>query len=379
MKTDLPYLSKEENRHGTECLFVRRHGKRIRIREKEGTSAFLKAYNAALEALENPFEADERERKESAKVGTMGWLATRYFAECEEYKGLYEKSRWARRSCIEDCLREPLKPGSPDLIRDCPVSQFSAAHVQMLRDRKVKQPGAANNRRKHLSALCSWAVEKKLMPTNYVRDVKMVPNKRGGGYYTWTEDDVAKFEAFYPIGTKPRLALALLLLTGSRRQDMVTFGRQHIRDGSLKFVPKKTLYKRNRASEKPVLPELADIIARSPCGDLTFLVTEYGQPFTAAGFGGWFRDKCDAAGLPKCSAHGLRKAAATRAAENGATERQMMALFDWDTPSMAAVYTKAASQKKLAQASVHLMQREQPTNETLSHLGVAPLQVTEKK
>jgi hypothetical protein len=114
------YLSREKNRHGNECLFVRRHGKRVRIREPENTPAFAKSYSDALDALEKPFEANERARKEAAKAGTMGWLATRYFAECEEYKGLYEKSRNARRSCIEDCLQAPRKPDTPkDLMRDC--------------------------------------------------------------------------------------------------------------------------------------------------------------------------------------------------------------------------------------------------------------------
>ena len=63
---------------------------------------------------------------------------------------------------------------------------------------------------------------------------------------------------------------------------------------------------------------------------MTFLQTEYGKPFTEAGFGNWFRDRCDEAGLPQCTAHGLKKASATIAAENGATTRQLMAMFDWD-------------------------------------------------
>ncbi|HWX58954.1 tyrosine-type recombinase/integrase [Bradyrhizobium sp.] len=75
---------------------------------------------------------------------------------------------------------------------------------------------------------------------------------------------------------------------------------------------------------------------------MTFLQTEYGKAFTAAGFGNWFRDRCDEAGLPQCTAHGLKKAAATIAAENGATTRQLMAMFDWTTESMAEVYTRAA-------------------------------------
>jgi hypothetical protein len=72
---------------------------------------------------------------------------------------------------------------------------------------KAKQPGAANNRRKHLSAMCSWAVDERLMPTNYVRDVKMAAKKVGGGFYTWTVEDVAQFEERHPVGTMARLAL----------------------------------------------------------------------------------------------------------------------------------------------------------------------------
>jgi integrase len=52
-------------------------------------------------------------------------------------------------------------------------------------------------------------------------------------------------------------------------------------------------------------------------------VTQYGRAFTVAGFGNRFRDRCHEAGLPHCTAHGLRKAGATIAAENGAIDRQL--------------------------------------------------------
>jgi integrase len=103
------------------------------------------------------------------------------------------------------------------------------------------------------------------------------------------------------------------------------------------------------------LPELAAVIDAGPTGDLTFLVTEYGKPFTAAGFGGWFRKRCDEAGLPHCTAHGLRKAGATLAAEAGATDRQLMAMFDWTTSGQATVYTAAADKKRLAREGSLLM------------------------
>ncbi|MCD0416054.1 hypothetical protein LOC51_02400 [Rubrivivax sp. JA1024] len=112
---------------------------------------------------------------------------------------------------------------------------------------------------------------------------------------------------------------------------MVWFGRQHVRDGWLRLPRRKTHYKRKTASQKPWLPVLADIVSRSPCGSLTFVEAAQGKPFTAVGFGNWFRDRCDEAGLPQCAAHGLKKAGATLAAQNGATASQLMAMFDWTT------------------------------------------------
>lgn len=90
------------------------------------------------------------------------------------------------------------------------------------------------------------------------------------------------------------------------------------------MVPSKTRYRRRTVSQKPILPVLADIIARSPTGDLTYLVTSFGKSFTVAGFGNWFRERCNEAGLPQCSAHGLRKAGAAMAAEAGTTDRQLI-------------------------------------------------------
>jgi len=108
-------------------------------------------------------------------------------------------------------------------------------------------------------------------------------------------------------------------------------------------------------------PELTRIIEATPSSELTFLTTEYGKPFTAAGFGGWFRDRCDEAGLPHCSAHGLRKAGAARAAENGATAHELMAIFGWLTLKEAERYTAAAQRRRLAKNATRLLAR--PTDE----------------
>jgi integrase len=101
-------------------------------------------------------------------------------------------------------------------------------------------------------------------------------------------------------------------------------------------------------SVKPILPPLEEAIRHTPHGLKTFLVTAYGLPFTDGGFGNKMREWCDAADLPQCTAHGLKKAAATICAEMGASDRQMMALFDWSSESMATVYTRKANKAKLA-------------------------------
>jgi integrase len=117
-----------------------------------------------------------------------------------------------------------------------------------------------------------------------------------------------------------------------------------VRGGEFTITTEKT----GRRVTAPILPELAHTIANSPTGDLTFITTEYGRPFTKQGFGNWFREVCRAAGVVG-TAHGLRKAGARRAAEAGATEAQLNALFGWAPGSKeSATYTRDANAAKLA-------------------------------
>ena len=142
---------------------------------------------------------------------------------------------------------------------------------------------------------------------------------------------------------------------------MVRFGKQHAKGGKLTFTQHKG---RNRKPKKlvlPILPALQSVIDASPCGDLTFLVNDLKRPFTDAGFGNKFRDWCDQAGLYHCTAHGLRKAGATIAANNGATSRQLMAMFGWDTLKEAERYTRAADQQRLAEAAMHMLEEQKGT------------------
>ncbi len=327
MQTDLPYLSRDPDRHGNDRVYVRRNGKRIRIREDEGTPAFAKAYADAVERL------GARRGKRAATPptmhpkGSLGWLATEYFKSkgADGFTRLSKESQRARRNGLEECFRVPFSDTVPAPMGNCPLRYLSAQAAKRMIE-VVDGLGAQTNRRKHLSTLCSWGVEHGHLPSNPVRDVKAGTKTKGGGYYTWTTADVQQFLAQHQRGSKARLALALLLFTGARRQDMVTFGKQHVKRGLAARCFK-------------------EIISYSPCGDLTFLQTATGKPFAPAGFGNWFRDRCDEAGLPLCTAHGLKKAGATIAAENGATTRQLMAMFDWTTVSMAEIYTRRGRAK----------------------------------
>ena len=85
---------------------------------------------------------------------------------------------------------------------------------------------------------------------------------------------------------------------------------------------------------------------------MTFMVTEWGKPFAATGFSHWFRFRCDEAGLPHCSAHGLRKAAARRLAEAGCTQHEIGAITGHLSLKEVQRYTQAADQKKLAAAAM---------------------------
>ena len=150
--------------------------------------------------------------------------------------------------------------------------------------------------------------------------------------------------------------MGLLLWTGVRRSDLVKLGKQHVRDGKLRFTQQKNRKRKPVQTAIPLLPELQQVIDASPTGDLTFLVTGTGAPYTVWGFGNWFRDRCVEAGVPG-RAHGLRKAGAATAAENGATTKQLMAIFGWLTLEQAEIYVEAANREKLATDAMGLLVR----------------------
>lgn len=188
---------------------------------------------------------------------------------------------------------------------------------------RANRPDSANGLRKVLREMMKVAVKLEWREDDPTQGVKKIKPKKLGGFHRWTDSEIAKFEESHPVGSRARLAMALGLYTGQARQDVILMGEQHIRidaehgDEVLDWVRKKTETKTGLELTIPVHPELRRIINATPSKHLTFLVSELGAPFTAAGFGNWFRDRCNEAGLEHCSFHGLRKAAATRLVDAG--------------------------------------------------------------
>jgi integrase len=356
VKIDLPYVHTDrDSRSGAVRIYFRRRlgAPKVRLRAPVGSPEFLAEYKAAL-------EAGESAATDQIKPRTYAWLIAQYVAS-SEFRALDARTQRVRRGILDSTCLEPTSLGAKETFADFPLNRFSSKAIRVLRERKADLPEAANGRVKAIRRMFAWAIEAEVVTNNPARDVsyKRRPTE---GHHTWTEEELAKFEARHPMGTRARLAYALLVYTGVRRSDVVLLGRQHVRHGWLKFVAQKGRNRKPVTVEIPVIPPLKEALDAGPCGDLTFLVTEFNRPFTANGFGGWFRTRCDEAGLPQCSAHGLRKAGASLAAENGASVHELMAIFGWLTMKEAERYTQAARRRRLARNAGRLLVRH--ANET---------------
>jgi integrase len=351
-----PGCVEDRDRHGNIRAYYRGKGRpKVRLRSSPWTPEFMAEYEAAKGVL-----AATQPRSTGVATGTWRWLCVKYFGECAEYKRLDPQTQRVRRSILEATFDEPIAPGSAKLFRDMPLSRMGTDAVEVLRDRKIDLPGAANNRVKAIRQVFKFGARKKhpdgkpYVLNNPARDVEKF-SYGSSGFHSWTPEEVRQFEERHAVGTKARLALALLLFTWQRRADVIRFGKQHVHNGKLTFTQRKGRHREPITLSLPILPILQRIIDASPCGDLTFLVNYLNRPFTDAGFGNRFRDWCDQAGLPNCSAHGLRKASATIAANNGATPHQLMAMFGWKSIKMAQHYTRAADQIRLAESGMFLL------------------------
>lgn len=323
-------LCRQVTRHGTVCWYVRvGKGPRIRLRAPYDSKEFWEQYRDALagKAPSGP--------KTRLADGSLAWLIDQY-QKAAAFRNLAPSTRRARGNVMR---RLAAKSGAK------PFREIRAKDILASRDSLAGTPETANIMIKTLRQLFDYAIAIERMEHNPARSVKLFPGSEDG-FPTWTDDDLLAFERRWPLGTRERLAFDLLLYTGLRRSDAVRLGRQHVKDGFLSIRTAKT----GTQVTLPLLAPLAASIEATRTGDLAFIVGERGRPMNKDAFGNWFGEACRKAGIRK-SAHGLRKAGATRAVENDATTNQLMAMFGWESSRQAEKYTRAADRKKMGMAA----------------------------
>ncbi|MEQ8226501.1 MAG: tyrosine-type recombinase/integrase [Rhodospirillales bacterium] len=338
-----PHLHREKTRHGRTVWYVRvDRGPRIRIRSEFGTPEFDAEYQAAINGTPRP-------QKGKAGIATLEWLITRY-RETTDWSALSPATRRQRDNIFVHVL---------ETAGRSPYAKITSATIMNGRERRAKTPAQARNFLDAMRGLFRWAHKAGLVKVDPTAGVNNPPRRKGDGFVAWTEEDVAVYEAKWPLGTRQRVWLNVLLYTGLRRGDAVRLGRQHVRDGVATIKTEKS--GGDVEVTLPILPVLQEALDAGPCGDLTFIVGQNGKPLTKESFGNLFRVACKEAGVPG-SAHGVRKIAATRAANAGATVAQLEAIFGWTGGTMASHYTRKADRKRLATDAMHFLTNDPGTS-----------------
>jgi integrase len=337
----LKYVEPVLSKTGKLYYRFRKRGKpRISLPGLPGSDEFMEAYAAALAA-----QPETKRDIGAARIvaGTVDATIAALYKSLRwqvdsEGKPRAESTKKTDRTMLE-ALR--LRHGSKR------IATLEQRHVESMLAEKAG-PAARRNLLRVLRLLLGFAVAEGMRKDNPTLAIKLGKVKTEG-YHSWTDAEVQQYENFHPVGTKARLAFATLLYTAQRRSDVVRLGPAVTVGSRLKFKQQKTGSEVNI----PIAPPLAAIIAATPMvGVKTWLVTEYGKPFTAAGFGNWFADRCNEAGLPQCRAHGLRKAFMKRMAEAGCSEDYIASISGHKDLREIRIYVEAANKANMADAGM---------------------------
>jgi integrase len=331
---ELEYLNTFTDRHGKQRYYFRRNGRRTPLPGIPGSQEFMDAYSACLGG-QNPVPA----LRKAIKPRSIADLVIRYY-QSVDYKSIPSPgTRLTYRRILDRFVREH---------GDRPVSGLTRERIGRLIGDMSDRPGAATVLLKRLRTVVRFAMTMTPPwidrdPTYKLKAYKSVP------FHTWTEDEITTFERRWPEGTKQRLAFALHLYTGQRRSDVHRMTWADYNGRGIRVVQQKTKVKLAVAVH-PVLKTLLENTRRQ---GVAMLLTEYGQPFTVAGYGHWMRGAIKGAGLPlECKTHGLRKAAARRLAEAGCTTKQIAAITGHQSLEEVERYTREADQERLAEDAI---------------------------
>lgn len=325
----LPYIKEYYDQAGLRRRYFRRRGfKGGPLPGKIGSPEFMEAYQAYVEARPAPLA------KFNNGAGTFGGLIGQYYTWIE-YTNLKPSSKKLYRYALEPLRDEYGNKSLSSMTRD--------NLIKVIEKVGKRAPGMANLTRAVLQKMLKIAATRKRIHTNPLAD-KIEPYK-GGTHHTWTDEELAKFEARWPLGTRQRLAYALLFYTGQRSGDVVKMTTKDIVDGRIKVVQEKT-----GASLKLMIhPDLKKALkACPPKGDYLF-GSATGRQVKTAALSKLMREAIKEAGLPaRCVPHGIRKATLRTMAENGSSAKRMASVSGHKTTKELDRYTDAADQQTLA-------------------------------
>lgn len=321
------------DRHGKQRWYFRKNGKRAPLSGMPWSPEFMEAYEIALGSAGNRIPIG----KARTRPGSVSAAVVAYYESPRFKQGYAKTTRNMRRAILERFRADH---------GDKRIARMESRHVSIILE--GLKPFAARNWRKTLRDFFKFCLNKDWIKTDPTQGIDLA-RVRSKGFHTWTEQEIEVYEKHHKIGTRARLALALLLYCAPRRSDVVKLGWQHLKGDSI-----NVLHTKNSADGIiPIHPELAKVLKAAPRSNMTFLLTEHGQPFmTGNSFGNWFAKQCNAVGLTHCRAHGLRKACCRRLAEAGCSEHQIAAVSGHKNLAEIRTYTAAARQAVLARDAI---------------------------
>lgn len=345
---EYPHVTERSNKDGTKRYYFRRRGQPLaKLSGEPGSKEFAEEYERQLYRV--PIG-------QKCKHGTFGWLCDQYL-DSSDFRQKADATKIARRRIILAMQRERIDSDLPQIFAQVKVKDFKRTHAAVLRDRKAENPHAANERLKILSVIFSLAVEDELIEHNPIDSVKRM-TVSSDGHRTATEADLEAYEAFHTKGPAKR-AMVLLRAFGMRVSDLRIIGPQHVRNGYLTFETVKT----GVLCELEMTDEVRSEV--SGCREMIFLQNENGAAFKSdkvlsQRISKWFKQ----AGVQGITAHSVRKWLATKMANEGAGEYELMSYFGWRDPKEARPYIKQANRKRLAsQASARIRSISRVTQE----------------
>jgi hypothetical protein len=326
---------------GKQVYYLRGRPK-IRVQVAEDVLPWSPTFMAAVESAKAQRPSNTKQIINRPPVaGTVNSALIGYY-DCEAFKALSKTTRQNRRAILERLLRA--EHGDKRTI------MMHAKAVQAIAS-KLKPNVQRNFRRAMQHFVRYYCMPLGLMTANPIAGLELTPQPKSKGFHAWTDGEIDQYRAKHKPGTKARLALEVLLMTGHARSDVIRMGDQLVVNGRLSMERQKT----GTEFSIQLLPELVAELARHrPTGtvrSMLWLTTENGTPFgSAATFGNWFAKRCREAGVPG-RAHGLRKASAIRHALHGATAHELMAWHGWKTIGEAQRYVEQANVLKLADSA----------------------------